>query len=413
MDYSQQLKDRLAESLNPEMQARYKKRKTDAVAAQSANYQGPEAVEALADGARTRALYSGLARAANKFGSVGGDGGQATSVPETMKDFGDAAQGEFDTKQAAYGNAVKAEDAAIEGIDGLQDRSVKLAGDLDGAERTTVMRGRDDEKYGREQAMEKDEDDPNSEISRTYQQMAKTYTRGQKDFTGMSAAKLKGMSPLMASVYQVEEQTRARRDQAQANKDSQTENRLDREAAREESRRASKETRDAEYGRRREDKLTDDKRAQDNKPPSEGQTNAALYVKRMESAQGEMDSLERDGFDRTGAGPAFRDAALPEAFTGERSKMQTQAERNFLTAVLRRESGASISPGELDTGSKIYFPRLNDSPAVLAQKKQARKDAISGVKAAAGKNAVGNVQDASGENAGPKVYSSGSIPEAD
>lgn len=414
MDYKQTIKDRLSESLDPEMQARYKKRRSDAIAQQDANYQGPEAVEALADGQRTRALMSGLARAANKFGSVGGDGGQETSVPESMKGFDTAASTAFAGKQDLYDRGVKAEDSAMGALDGAADRSTRLAGTLDEAERTGTMRERQDADYTRTQGMQADEDDANSAVSKSYQELAKRYAPGM-DFSGASASQLKEKIKPLGEMFRIKEQSDAKREAARQFGQSQEANRLDREAARAAASSERKATKDDEYARRREDKLMDEKRAADNKPPTEGQTNAALYGKRMESAEAQFEALEREGFDRTGMGPAFQDAVVPEFAMGERSKMQTQAERNFLTAVLRRESGASISPGEFDTGSKIYFPRLGDSEAVIKQKKQSRTDAINGIKSAAGENAVVNVQKAEAGNQGgaPKVYSAGEIPEAD
>ena len=48
------------------------------------------------------------------------------------------------------------------------------------------------------------------------------------------------------------------------------------------------------------------------------------------------------------------------------------AQRNFLNAVLRRESGAVISPTEFAEGRAQYFPQQGDKPAVLKQKKANR-----------------------------------------
>ncbi len=53
-----------------------------------------------------------------------------------------------------------------------------------------------------------------------------------------------------------------------------------------------------------------------------------------------------------------------------------QAERNFLTAILRRESGATITPSEFSVAELQYFPRPGDDQKTLAQKKQARDTAI-------------------------------------
>lgn len=54
-----------------------------------------------------------------------------------------------------------------------------------------------------------------------------------------------------------------------------------------------------------------------------------------------------------------------------------QAQRNFVNAVLRRESGAAISASEFDSAKKQYFPQPGDSPAVVAQKEENRQTTIS------------------------------------
>jgi len=63
---------------------------------------------------------------------------------------------------------------------------------------------------------------------------------------------------------------------------------------------------------------------------------------------------------------------LPNPAKSEPIQRQEQAERNFLNAVLRRESGAVISPTEFKEGIKQYFPRPGDKPQVLKQKKANR-----------------------------------------
>jgi hypothetical protein len=58
-----------------------------------------------------------------------------------------------------------------------------------------------------------------------------------------------------------------------------------------------------------------------------------------------------------------------------------QAQRDFINAVLRRESGAVISPPEFENAKKQYFPQPNDDPKTLAQKRRNRALAISGMEA--------------------------------
>jgi len=61
-----------------------------------------------------------------------------------------------------------------------------------------------------------------------------------------------------------------------------------------------------------------------------------------------------------------------------------QAQRNFINAVLRQESGASISSAEFDNAKKQYFPQAGDSPETIAQKRANRELVIKGFARQAG-----------------------------
>lgn len=72
-------------------------------------------------------------------------------------------------------------------------------------------------------------------------------------------------------------------------------------------------------------------------------------------------------------------------FTKDTEQLRIEnAERNFITAVLRKESGASISEGEYAEAEKLYFPRPGDKPDNIAQKNAARARAIEGFRLASG-----------------------------
>lgn len=64
-----------------------------------------------------------------------------------------------------------------------------------------------------------------------------------------------------------------------------------------------------------------------------------------------------------------------------------QARKNFATAILRKESGASISPTEFADVDRIYFPQPGDSQDLLAQKQRARDLAIQSLEVQAGPGA--------------------------
>ena len=57
-----------------------------------------------------------------------------------------------------------------------------------------------------------------------------------------------------------------------------------------------------------------------------------------------------------------------------------QAQRNFVNAVLRQESGASISESEFKNAQRQYFPQVGDSDEVIAQKAANRKTSIDALK---------------------------------
>lgn len=118
--------------------------------------------------------------------------------------------------------------------------------------------------------------------------------------------------------------------------------------------------------------------------PKTTQFQAATFGKRLEEAEKNFQALQAKGFERAGLVESFKSFALPDAFKSEDLKRQEQAERNFVNAVLRRESGAAIAESEFESAEKQYFPRAGDSPAVLRQKANNRQVALAGLKAEAG-----------------------------
>jgi hypothetical protein len=78
---------------------------------------------------------------------------------------------------------------------------------------------------------------------------------------------------------------------------------------------------------------------------------------------------------------------LPGALGGPSGQQQQveQARRNFVNAVLRVESGASINEGEFRNAEKQYFPMPGDAPEVIAQKKANRETAIRALEMQAGR----------------------------
>lgn len=124
------------------------------------------------------------------------------------------------------------------------------------------------------------------------------------------------------------------------------------------------------------------------KEPVASQFTVGGYARRVEQAEDVFNKLNDSGFDRGGLGQRILDlpfvpSEAGQAFSPERGE-QDQAERNFLTAVLRKESGASISPTERSEGAKQYFDRPGDTDEVKAQKRANRAQSLAALKAEAG-----------------------------
>ena len=128
---------------------------------------------------------------------------------------------------------------------------------------------------------------------------------------------------------------------------------------------------------------------------TESQSNATAYGMRMKEANAILDTMAKQGALRGAnieAVPLVGESlgkVLPSALGGTSAAQQqvNQAKSNFITAVLRKESGAVISDSEFDREDKKYFPQVNDSPAVIKQKENARKLAIKAIEVQAGPGA--------------------------
>lgn len=90
------------------------------------------------------------------------------------------------------------------------------------------------------------------------------------------------------------------------------------------------------------------------------------------------------------AGTSLTDRSLDKVpvfgnyMTSDDFKSFEQAKRDFVNAILRRESGAVISASEFDNADKQYFPQPGDTEEVIAQKRKNRQSAIEGIVRAAG-----------------------------
>ena len=135
--------------------------------------------------------------------------------------------------------------------------------------------------------------------------------------------------------------------------------------------------------------------AGDAKPLNESQSNATAFGLRMKEADSILEDFAKKGvlkgavIERTPLIGGVLGQTLPSVLGGTSADQQqvNQAKSNFITAVLRKESGAVISDSEFDREDKKYFPQINDNDQVIKQKAKARKLAIQAIEVQAGPGA--------------------------
>jgi hypothetical protein len=116
------------------------------------------------------------------------------------------------------------------------------------------------------------------------------------------------------------------------------------------------------------------------KPLTESQGKDLTYAQRASDSNSYIDKLESkiagmNALDYTKQ-TLLENTTLGNTFVSDDVQSLRQAERNFATAILRRESGATISPSEFAVAQKQYFPQPGDTTDVLSQKSELRKSVI-------------------------------------
>jgi hypothetical protein len=143
---------------------------------------------------------------------------------------------------------------------------------------------------------------------------------------------------------------------------------------------------------------------------TESQGNATAFGMRMKDSHSILKDLESKGETNTGlirgtvggtvglvpfigdklAGATDNIFNVLPSILGGMSPEQQQIQNsriNFITAVLRKESGASIAPSEFAMAEKLYFPQPGNDASVIKQKQRARELAIKAMEIQAGSGA--------------------------
>jgi len=127
------------------------------------------------------------------------------------------------------------------------------------------------------------------------------------------------------------------------------------------------------------------KRIEDLQPPTDAQTVSAGFAKRMEQAEEPIGKIKGLGLGKSLLGLKLGPLGVPNWAKPSEAQTFDQAKRNFVNAVLRKESGAVISPEEFKNADLQYFPQPGDKPEVIKQKAENRRLALESLKQSAGK----------------------------
>lgn len=110
------------------------------------------------------------------------------------------------------------------------------------------------------------------------------------------------------------------------------------------------------------------------KAPTEVAGRSGSFAGRMTGAENQLAAVVASGFDPTTASVAAQQIGLfPEGFKSDDVKRFENAKLQWVTALLRRESGAAVPKWELDLYDRAFFPQWGDSPDIIAQKAQVRQ----------------------------------------
>jgi hypothetical protein len=119
---------------------------------------------------------------------------------------------------------------------------------------------------------------------------------------------------------------------------------------------------------------------------TEVQGAAEQFANRMENAEKSFGKVSNEGLGLSGATQNMT-GSLPGVgnfLKTENFQKMEQAKREWVTALLRKESGAAIGKDEYTQYDRQFFPQPGDGPGVAAQKAEARRVAMEAMKKTAG-----------------------------
>ena len=116
------------------------------------------------------------------------------------------------------------------------------------------------------------------------------------------------------------------------------------------------------------------------KPLTEGQSKDTVFTTK---AEGSLPIIDKFGDALTSLGESVGGnvPVLGNYMKSPEYQQAEQAGQEFLMAILRKETGAAITDGEMKLYGDLYLPRPGDAPEKLLQKKASRARAVEAIKA--------------------------------
>lgn len=117
----------------------------------------------------------------------------------------------------------------------------------------------------------------------------------------------------------------------------------------------------------------------------EGEGKSVTYGIRAAAALKKLEESEDGGYNPANEGDRFA-AKLPGGnyVMSKEGQKYAQAEKEFLGAILRKDTGAAITKEEVEIYGDMFFPRAGDSDEVIQQKRAARRTAYDALRTGSG-----------------------------
>lgn len=117
------------------------------------------------------------------------------------------------------------------------------------------------------------------------------------------------------------------------------------------------------------------------KPFTEGQSKDNVFATRAEGALAAFEPVADKLTSRVDRLAEYGPMGVTRGLQDPDFQLAKQAGDEFMQAILRKDTGAAITPQEQELYGKTYLPQPGDGPEVLEARKQARRRALEAIKA--------------------------------